>query len=101
MAQFLQIGEMGYNVDQIQLINMAGGQTVKIWFLDHPEVDTTVFLHELGHAISMTLWAPPNPMEIHCGIDWCTMNWISEDNVGTNRYCAAHLAEMDLLQINS
>ena len=39
MAQFLQIGEMGYNVDQIQLINMAGGQTVKIWFLDHPEVE--------------------------------------------------------------
>ena len=38
MTQFLQIGKMAYNVDQIQFIYMSDTM-VHIWFQGHPETD--------------------------------------------------------------
>ena len=38
MEQFIQVGEMAFNISQIQIIRMGAGK-VNLWFQGHPETD--------------------------------------------------------------
>jgi hypothetical protein len=73
--QFVQVGGMAYNLDHVQMVNMRG-ETVLVWFNNHPETDGPTELEDEDAAAFLAWWnananvirldAEPEP----AGPDW-------------------------------